>query len=592
MTLALSVLATLLAYLIGSIPFGFLTARWAKGIDIRTVGSGNVGATNVGRVLGFKYFVLVMLLDLAKGLGPTLGFPAAVEELTGRAVPLLAVPVALAAIVGHNYPVYLRFRGGKGVATSLGAVLALDPTAAAAAAVGFLVVLAITRYVSMSSILGGTVFVAVHFSRYRGPWSASDAATASLIVVLYLMLIYRHRSNLRRIREGTESKVGAPKPRREGRVGLAVLGALGAIAATVAVGAGVTLARRPAPTLRIGGTELVEVSRVRTGYQRAESLTFADGGRVLAVACPRYNRAVLYRVDEDGRATHLRDLRLPGRPVAVRASGGRLFVLQRPHGDARHLEEGFWEAFDLQGNPVGSKFRVGWDPDDLAFSPDGRWAFVLTSGHAEGEQGKPDPALVVVSVGDRTEDHRILARLSLTVPGDDPERIVLSESARHAAIVLAGSRQIAGVDLSDPASPVETGRVPLANLEVPYMSPIGEDGGDAILMPVDSDRETVLVEDAPGVAGPLLVSTLPRGSALELVDGRERRAKGRLPLRGPLNMGSIIPTGLTYCPDLGVLAVADRSGGVRIVAFRDRQRGESVEVASSSRAHDSRPITR
>ena len=93
MTVALSALAVLLAYVIGSIPFGFLTARWARGIDIRTVGSGNVGATNVGRILGFKYFVLVMLLDLLKGLGPTLGFPAAVEAITGREVPILAIPV-------------------------------------------------------------------------------------------------------------------------------------------------------------------------------------------------------------------------------------------------------------------------------------------------------------------------------------------------------------------------------------------------------------------------------------------------------------------------------------------------------------------
>jgi glycerol-3-phosphate acyltransferase PlsY len=593
MTLALSMLAVLLAYLIGAIPFGYLIAKWARGVDIRTVGSGNVGATNVGRVLGFRFFVLVLTLDLLKGLGPTLGFPLAVEALSGQSVPILAVPVALAAILGHNFPVYLRFKGGKGVATSLGAVLALDPTAAAAAAAMFLVVIVITRYVSMSSILGGTAFVIVHFARVREPWTASDLTLALLIAVLYVMLIYRHRSNLARIRAGTESKVSFGKKAREGRVSLAALVALGLLAASAIVSGGLLLKDRPAPTLAIGAAELVEVDRFRTGYQRASSLTFADDGRVLAVACPRYTRVVLFRIDDEGRADRLRDLDLHGRPVAVRASGDRLFVLQRPHGDARHLEEGYWEAFDFEGNLVGSKFRVGWDPDDLAFSPNGRWAFVVTSGHAEGEEGKPDPALVVVAVGQQTEDHRIVSRLDLTGPEDDPERVVLSDSARFAAIVLEGSNEIVGVDLTDPTHPFPTGRVPLATRDVAYLSTV-EDGGE-ILMPVDSDRETALVLDPPGIDGPLLVSTLPEGSALEVVHGRERRAMGRLPLRGPLNFGTIIPTAVTYCPQRSVLAIADRSGGVRMVKLReveDRTAGDEPTTVASARSGPERSSPR
>src|SRR5437879_12948267 len=128
MSLALSALLILVAYLIGAIPFGYLTAKGLRGIDIRTVGSGNIGATNVGRVLGFRFFLLVFAFDMAKGLLPTLGFPKLFTLLTAQQPPPdLRVLVALAAILGHNFPIYLKFKGGKGVATSLGAGLGLDP---------------------------------------------------------------------------------------------------------------------------------------------------------------------------------------------------------------------------------------------------------------------------------------------------------------------------------------------------------------------------------------------------------------------------------------------------------------------------------
>ena len=130
--LALSALSVLAAYLAGSIPFGYLVTYWVKGIDIRTVGSGNLGATNVGRTLGFRYFLLVFLLDMLKGFLPTLGFPMARRAGSpARGRPTCPSLVALAAILGHTFPVYLKFRGGKGVATSVGAVLALDPISCA-----------------------------------------------------------------------------------------------------------------------------------------------------------------------------------------------------------------------------------------------------------------------------------------------------------------------------------------------------------------------------------------------------------------------------------------------------------------------------
>src|SRR5271166_804174 len=118
-------LGCLLGYLIGSIPFGYLVYYWIRGVDIRTVGSGNIGATNVGRNLGFRYFLLVFALDVLKGFVPTAGLPLGLKSM-GIVPPAdLPVFVALASILGHNFPVHLRFKGGKGVATSLGGLLAL-----------------------------------------------------------------------------------------------------------------------------------------------------------------------------------------------------------------------------------------------------------------------------------------------------------------------------------------------------------------------------------------------------------------------------------------------------------------------------------
>ena len=129
-------LGGLAGYLVGSIPFGYLVYYWARGVDIRTVGSGNIGATNVGRQLGFRYFLLVFALDVLKGLVPTLGVPLGIKSMGIEPTADLPVFVALASILGHNFPVYLKLQGGKGVATSLGALLALDPIACGAAAWG------------------------------------------------------------------------------------------------------------------------------------------------------------------------------------------------------------------------------------------------------------------------------------------------------------------------------------------------------------------------------------------------------------------------------------------------------------------------
>ena len=352
------------AYLIGSIPFGLILAKWLKGIDIRTVGSGNIGATNVGRVLGFWYFWPVFALDLAKGFVPTWGFPLFFPRLTGHAAPPdLAVLVAIATILGHNFPVYLKFKGGKGVATSLGAVFALAPVAGASAAAGFVVFLLITRYVSLSSIGGGLVFFLAHFARVETPWARGERAMSVMTVSLLVLLIVRHRKNFSRIRSGTEPKISLRKKRDKppgGRIAVSWLVALAVAAALAAGSAAIRTGVARREVLTVGRHTLSEVAREGTGHQRAERVAFADGGRLLAVTCPRYNRLVLYRVTDHDSLELLNDLSLDGKPVAVCPTTDRLYVLQRPAGDSRHVEPGWWDAFDFGGEKLGDRVVVGF----------------------------------------------------------------------------------------------------------------------------------------------------------------------------------------------------------------------------------------
>ena len=341
---------------------------------------------------------------------------------------------ALAAILGHNFPVYLRFRGGKGVATSLGALLALDAPAALAAAGGFGCALLATRYVSVSSLFGGVVFAVVHFVRSRAPLSRDELAMTLVTIALLVLLFFRHRKNLARLREGTEPRVTLRRRKKppEGRIAWVLVLVLAAALAGVAGALAVQAAKRA--ELRLGPCTLTEVARVATGHQRAERLAFADHGRLLAVTCPRYNRVVLYRVTDDLRLELHRDIELEGRPVAIWPAEDRLYVLQRPAGDARHVEPGFWETFDFQGRRIGSRYRVGFYPDDLAITPDGRYALVLTSGRAEGDPHRPRPALAVIELGADSVAHRLAGRVELDNEGADPDRLALSASGRQAIV--------------------------------------------------------------------------------------------------------------------------------------------------------------
>ncbi len=199
------------AYLYGSVPYGFLTARLIKGVDIRTTGSGNIGATNAARVLGFRFFPVVFLLDVSKGFLPAL----AAGWLAGGAGPWephpLLIVTALAAILGHVFPLYLGFKGGKAVATSTGAFLVLAPWAVLVAALVWAVVFGLWRYVSLASISAAVALPAAVCLTHQDPLGAGRFLTA-LAVFGGLFVLYLHRGNIARLLRGTEHKIGGKGP--------------------------------------------------------------------------------------------------------------------------------------------------------------------------------------------------------------------------------------------------------------------------------------------------------------------------------------------------------------------------------------------
>lgn len=204
---------TLIAYLSGSIPWGLLVARWGRGIDIREHGSKNIGATNVWRTLGWRWGLSVFLLDFAKGAVPVWGLRFAAARF-GLANPeAWAVACGAAAVIGHMYPVWLGFKGGKGVATAVGVVGVLAPLAAGITALTWIVVLAVGRMVSLASIVGAIVFAAVQLGWVVPPsqWAA-QWPVALFSVVVPLLILVRHRTNIVRILRGEEHRFGRPKP--------------------------------------------------------------------------------------------------------------------------------------------------------------------------------------------------------------------------------------------------------------------------------------------------------------------------------------------------------------------------------------------
>ena len=184
-----------LAYLCGSIPFGLILVKAFKGEDVRSVGSGNIGATNAARALGKKTGVLVLVLDTLKAYLPTLAV------LLAGARPDVAAATGFAAFAGHIYSPWLRFRGGKGVACGLGAFLALSPAAAGIAALACVVVVVLTRIGSLGSLLGGlTLLPSLYFLH-------APRAYLVLAAVMMLLILWRHRENIGRMLDGKENKL-------------------------------------------------------------------------------------------------------------------------------------------------------------------------------------------------------------------------------------------------------------------------------------------------------------------------------------------------------------------------------------------------
>jgi len=197
MTLLFAVLA-LASYLLGSIPTSFLAARYGAGIDLRTVGSQNLGATNLFRVLGWRYAIPVVILDAAKGAIPVLLFASIADS-----GPVEAMLLGVAAIIGHVFSVFVRFKGGKGVATSAGAVMGLAPLAFLVTLVVFTITVRLSGYASLGSILGALSFpIAVRVIQ-----PSSDEVFWFGVILFGLITVFHH-ANIRRLLSGTESRFG------------------------------------------------------------------------------------------------------------------------------------------------------------------------------------------------------------------------------------------------------------------------------------------------------------------------------------------------------------------------------------------------
>lgn len=191
-----------LAYLLGAIPNGFLIAK-ARGIDIRKVGSGNIGATNVYRSVSKSLGILTFILDALKGAIPALWFPwQAAHCAQSPLPPWLPLLFGGLAIAGHTWPVYLKFKGGKGVATSAGALIGIAPAATGLGVLCWLITLVAFRYMSLASIVAALAVPAAGWGLYR----TEGVALPCALTALGALIIWRHKGNIQRLLNGTENR--------------------------------------------------------------------------------------------------------------------------------------------------------------------------------------------------------------------------------------------------------------------------------------------------------------------------------------------------------------------------------------------------
>jgi acyl phosphate:glycerol-3-phosphate acyltransferase len=203
--IAAYILTALGAYLLGSIPTGFLVAK-AKGIDIRSVGSGNIGATNAMRVLGKPAGIFVLLMDALKGFAAVAWLSMAVLQLFNSSSPDsegLHVLAGVCAVLGHNYTCWLKFKGGKGIATTAGVYIALAPWALLVGLVVFILAVLLTRYVSMGSICAAIALPATVWIM-----TPHNILLGVVTTALGVLAIYKHKSNIQRLLAGTENRLG------------------------------------------------------------------------------------------------------------------------------------------------------------------------------------------------------------------------------------------------------------------------------------------------------------------------------------------------------------------------------------------------
>ncbi len=201
-----------LAYLLGSIPTAVWFGKWVKGVDVREHGSGNAGATNTFRVLGWKVALPVLIVDVLKGfVAVSLYNWLGVDSNNAHLIRIL---LGLLAVAGHIFPVFARFKGGKGVATLLGVLIAIEPQATLLAALVFILVFVLTHIISMSSLISAMSLPIIYFFLSGARF---DSLNLGFFVFIALLLIFTHRKNIKRIFEGSESKIYFGKKNGNGK---------------------------------------------------------------------------------------------------------------------------------------------------------------------------------------------------------------------------------------------------------------------------------------------------------------------------------------------------------------------------------------